>query len=308
MSNTLRPTRLDDLIGQNEIIDNLKISIASVKSRSAVLQHCLFYGGAGLGKTTLARALANELGVSIEIANGAAISQNKDIIPYLMKMERGSLLFIDEIHRMNRKVQEYMLTVIEDFRLDIVIPATKTTQGETVTMNLPKFTLVGATTEMGELVQPFLDRFKLKHYMRPYEASELAELINGNAKKLNVEISEDGMETIAKASRGTPRISNSLLEWVRDYGIAKGIVGLQKSQITEALMMQGIDEQGMTPMDRNYLKALKKLSNGSPIGVNTLCSSLNIDRKTVEQKIEPFLIRNGYISKTPKGRILLKEI
>jgi|TARA_R100001163_G_C5048796_1_gene185784 Holliday junction DNA helicase RuvB len=308
MSNILRPTRLDDLIGQNEIIDNLKISIASVKSRSAVLQHCLFYGGAGLGKTTLARALANELNVSIEIANGAAISQNKDIIPYLMKMQRGSILFIDEIHRMNTKVQEYMLTVIEDFRLDIVVPSTKTTQGETITMELPKFTLLGATTEMGELVQPFLDRFKLKHYMRPYEPSELAELIVGNAKKLNVCISQDGMETIANASRGTPRISNSLLEWVRDYGIAKGISSLNKSEVTEALIMQGIDEKGMTPMDRNYLKALKKLSDGSAVGVNTLCSCLNIDRKTLEQKIEPFLIRNGYIRKTPKGRVLIKGI
>ena len=307
MSNNLRPSKIDDLIGQKDIINNLKISIASVRARSGVLQHCLFYGGAGLGKTTLARALANELDVSIEIANGSSISNNKDILPYLMKMQRGSILFIDEIHRMNRKVQEYMLTVIEDFRLDIVIPATKNSQGETINIDIPKFTLVGATTEMGDLVQPFLDRFKLKHFMRPYEVSDLSQLISINAEKLNVEMSRDAMLTIAKASRGTPRIANNFLEWVRDYKIAHNIGGLQNSHVTQALQMQGIDENGLNPVDRDYLKVFENLPEGTAIGVSTLCSSLNIDRQTIEQKIEPFLIRQGYIAKTSKGRILVKE-
>jgi len=307
MSNQLRPTRIDDLIGQQNIIDNLKVSIASVKARSSVLQHCLFYGGAGLGKTTLARALANELGVKIEIANGSAISNNKDILPYLMKMERGSILFIDEIHRMNRKVQEYMLTVIEDFRLDIVVPATKNSQGETVNIDLPKFTLVGATTEMGDLVQPFLDRFKLKHFMRPYSVADLSELLTLNCKKLNVDMSTDAIKVIAKASRGTPRIANNFLEWVRDYKIAYNINGLQKLQVTQALEMQGIDENGLNPVDRDYLAVLEKLPKGSAVGVNTLCSALNIDRQTIEQKIEPFLIRQGYVAKTSKGRILTRQ-
>jgi Holliday junction DNA helicase RuvB len=304
MTNELRPTRLDDLIGQEDIITNLRVSIASVKARHDVLQHCLFYGGAGLGKTTLARALANELDAKIEIANGSAISTNKDILPYIMKMEKGSILFIDEIHRMNRKVQDYMLTVIEDFRLDIVIPAGKNNQGETISIDIPKFTLVGATTEMGDLVQPFLDRFKLKHFMRPYKTDELAELITGNAKKLKVNIEEDGIKVIAKASRGTPRIANNFLEWVRDYQIAYDVSSLHKPEVARALKMQGIDDNGLNPIDRDYLSVLQKLPNGSAIGVNTLCSALSMDRQTIEQKIEPFLIQRGYIVKTQKGRML----
>ena len=304
MTNELRPTRLDDLIGQEDIITNLRVSIASVKARRDVLQHCLFYGGAGLGKTTLARALANELDTKIEIANGSAISTNKDILPYVMKMEKGSILFIDEIHRMNRKVQEYLLTVIEDFRLDIVIPAGKNSEGETISIDVPHFTLVGATTEMGDLVQPFLDRFKLKHFMRPYETDELAELIAGNAKKLKVNIEEGGIKVIAKASRGTPRIANNFLEWVRDYQIAYDVSGLHKSEVTRALKMQGIDDNGLNPIDRDYLSVLQKLPNGSAIGVSTLCSALSMDRQTIEQKIEPFLIQRGYIVKTQKGRML----
>tara|TARA_R110000765_G_scaffold87136_1_gene167180 strand:+ start:157 stop:1080 length:924 start_codon:yes stop_codon:yes gene_type:complete len=304
MTNELRPTRLDDLIGQEDIITNLRVSIASVKARRDVLQHCLFYGGAGLGKTTLARALANELDAKIEIANGSAISTNKDILPYVMKMEKGSILFIDEIHRMNRKVQEYLLTVIEDFRLDIVIPAGKNSEGETISIDVPKFTLVGATTEMGDLVQPFLDRFKLKHFMRPYKTDELAELITGNAKKLKVNIEEAGIKVIAKASRGTPRIANNFLEWVRDYQIAYDVSCLHKSEVTRALKMQGIDDNGLNPIDRDYLSVLQKLPNGIAIGVNTLCSALSMDRQTIEQKIEPFLIQRGYIVKTQKGRML----
>ena len=304
MTNELRPTRLSDLIGQEDIINNLRVSITSVKARHDVLQHCLFYGGAGLGKTTLARALAKELDTDIEIANGSAISTNKDILPYIMKMNKGSILFIDEIHRMNRKVQEYLLTVIEDFRLDIVIPAGKNSQGETISIDVPHFTLIGATTEMGDLVQPFLDRFKLKHFMRPYSVDDLSEMIIGNAKKLRVNIKEDGVKVIAKASRGTPRIANNFLEWVRDFQIAYDISSLHKTEVTRALKMQGIDDNGLNPIDRDYLNVLKKLPNGSAIGVNTLCSALSIDRQTIEQKIEPFLIQKGYIVKTQKGRML----
>ena len=307
MSNLLRPDNFDNIIGQEEIINNLKISVTSARTRGDVLQHCLFYGNAGLGKTTIARALANELDIDIQIANGASLSTNRDVLPYLMKLKEGSILFIDEIHRVNKKVQEYLLTVIEDFRLDIVIPAGKKDFGETITIDLPKFCLVGATTEMGDLVQPFLDRFKLKHFMRFYSSDELLLMLKGNSSKLKVDVSEAGLNVIAKASRGTPRIANSLLEWVRDYQIANDLQGLEKEQVTTAIKMQGIDENGLNPIDRDYLSVLEKLSKESPVGVNTLCSALSLDKNTIEQKIEPWLIQQGYISKTPKGRILVEK-
>ena len=307
MSNLLRPDNFDNIIGQEEIINNLKISVTSARKRGDVLQHCLFYGNAGLGKTTIARALANELDIDIQIANGASLSTNRDVLPYLMKLKEGSILFIDEIHRVNKKVQEYLLTVIEDFRLDIVIPAGKKDFGETITIDLPKFCLVGATTEMGDLVQPFLDRFKLKHFMRFYSSDELLLMLKGNSSKLKVDISEAGLNVIAKASRGTPRIANSFLEWVRDYQIANDLQSLEKEQVTTAIKMQGIDENGLNPIDRDYLSVLEKLSKESPVGVNTLCSALSLDKNTIEQKIEPWLIQQGYISKTPKGRIIVEK-
>ena len=306
--NSLRPQLFDDLIGQEEIISNLKISVASAKARGDVLSHCLFYGGAGLGKTTLSRALANELGVPIQIANGASLNSNRDVLPYLMKLERGSIFFIDEIHRMSKKVQEYLLTVIEDFRLDIVIPATKGNKGETVSMEIPKFCFVGATTEMGELVQPFLDRFKLKHYMQQYNIEELSSLICGNADKMKVEVSRDGIAAIANVSRGTPRLANNFLEWIRDYKIAKNIGRMEGSSVLEALKLQGIDKEGLTPIDRNYQNYMEKLPNEHPVGVNTLCSALNIDRQTIEKKIEPWLIQKGLVLRTVKGRVLVRNV
>jgi len=305
MTNKLRPEKFNDLIGQEEILNNLKISVKSATVRRDVLSHCLFYGGAGLGKTTMARALANELNVPIEIANGASLTTNKEVLPYLMKMERGSIFFIDEIHRVSKKVQEYMLTVIEDFRLDIVVPASKNSSGETISMDIPKFCFVGATTEMGDLVQPFLDRFKIKHFMRSYSVEELASMLEINANKLNIKINDSAINIIAKVSRGTPRIANNFLEWVRDYQVANELSCLEKEQVTQAISMQGIDEEGLNPSDRMYLEAMENLSKGGAVGVNTLCAALSIDRQTIEQKIEPFLIQKGYISKTPKGRVLI---
>jgi Holliday junction DNA helicase RuvB len=307
MSNKLRPDRFDDLIGQDDIINNLKISVKSALTRGDVLSHCLFYGGAGLGKTTLARALANELDVPIQIANGAALTTTKDVLPYLMKVERGSIFFIDEIHRVNKKVQEYLLTVIEDFRLDIVIPASKNSEGETISIDIPKFCFVGATTEMGDLVQPFLDRFKLKHFILPYSIEELSELISISAKKIKVDISEESIKIISKISRGTPRLANNFLEWLRDYDVANNLQGLSSEQVTQAIKMQGIDENGLNPIDRKYLEFLEKLPKGDAIGVNTLCSALSLDRQTIENKIEPYLIQQGYIGRTPKGRVLMRR-
>ena len=197
------------------------------------------------------------------------------------------------------------MTVIEDFRLDIVIPAGKNSEGETINIDIPKFCFVGATTEMGDLVQPFLDRFKLKHFVRQYSVDELSLLLSMNAAKMNLAISDDALATVARVSRGTPRIANNFLEWLREYSIAYDIQGLQKYQATQALEMQGIDENGLNPIDRRYIEVLKNLPKGSAIGVNTLCSALSVDKQTIEQKIEPYLIQQGYIGRTPKGRVLL---
>ena len=298
--NQLRPSTLTEILGQKEVKEVLSISINSAKQRNTCLAHSLFYGPPGTGKTTLANAIANDMGCSIQIANGANLRSIKNLIPYIMRIEDDSILFIDEIHRMTNIVEEFLYPVMEDFKVDMSMSG-KDMFGETISINVPKFTLIGATTEYGSLSKPLIDRFQHKHTLRLYNKVELQEIININAKKLNLKMSQQACNFVTKVSRGTPRVANAALEWLRDYRIAQGSETLSEGDVETAMGMKGIGSDGMTEMDRKYLKTLK--SSGQPLGIETLSCMTGIDRQTIEGIIEPWLLQNAQIVKTSKGRM-----
>ncbi len=293
--NTLRPTTFGELIGQDKLIDSLSISVLSANKRNEALNHCLFSGPAGLGKTTLSEALANELGTDIQIANGANLRSVKNLLPYLTRATERSVLFIDEIHRMTTLVEEFMYPVMEDFKLNM------TDGEEVISIDLPKFTIVGATTEAGTLAAPLRDRFKLKFTLELYDELSLATLIESNCNKLKIKMSDDAIFSLAKVSRGTPRIANGLLEWVRDYKVAKNLNVVTHGNLLDSLSLRGIDPDGSTENDRKYLNFLRKQK--CPVGVNTIASSININKDTITNVIEPFLLQGNLILKTSKGRV-----
>ena len=301
--NKLRPTRFKDLMGQKDLLESLKISVLSANKRNDSLNHCLFYGQAGLGKTTIAEALANELGVKIQVANGANLRSIKNLIPYIMRAEERSVLFIDEIHRMTTLVEEFLYPIMEDFKLDMSVNTGKNEEGKVISMPLPKFTIVGATTEAGTLPAPLRDRFKLKFNLKLYKGEVIQSIIKGNAKKLNINITEEASKKLSGACRGTPRIANGLLEWVRDYAIAKSLPAVTGDDLMDCLRMKKIGLDGSTEVDRKYLNFLKK--QDKPVGVSTISASTNIDRDTIENVVEPFLLYTQKILKTPKGRVAL---
>ena len=298
---SFRPTKFSELIGQKELIEALSISVKSAKIRQDALGHVLFAGPPGLGKTTLSTALANELGVDIKIANGATFRSPKTIIPYLLELKENSILFIDEIHRMTKIAEEFLYPVMEDFKLDITIEKGK--ENKVVSMPLPKFTMVGATTEAGSLSAPLRDRFKLRFELELYDVETLSTLIDVNCQKLNVTMKDSVVSRLAGASRGTPRIANSLLEWVRDYKVAHDLQSVSAETLESALAMRGIGMDGTTKQDRAYLEFLYQ--QDKPVGLRTIASAINIEVETVENMIEPFLIRKGLIAKTSGGRIVL---
>ena len=300
--NQLRPNKLSDILGQKQIVEVLNISIKSAKSRSDCLAHTLFYGPPGTGKTTLANAIANEMGCSLQIANGANLRSIKNLLPYVMRVEDHSILFIDEIHRMTSIVEEFLYPVMEDFKVDMSMSG-KEIFGETISIDIPRFTLMGATTEYGSLSKPLIDRFQHKHTLKLYNKVELQEIVNINSKKLNLKMSDEASIFVTKVSRGTPRIANAALEWLRDYRIAQGSETLSESDVETAMGMRGIDSDGMTEMDRKYLKTLK--TSGQPLGIETLSCMTGIDRQTIEGIIEPWLLQNSKIIKTSKGRVCL---
>ena len=298
--NILRPTSLDNILGQASVLDALRISVDSAKKRNTCLGHMLFYGSAGTGKTTLANAVSNEMGCSLQTANGANLRGIKPLVAYLMKIEKNSMLFIDEIHRMTPTVEEFLYPVMEDFRIDMAVSEEKT-----ISMPIPNFTLVGATTEIGLLTKPFIDRFKNKHILKLYSNEDLQTIAKANMVKLEINLSESALDFLAKLCKGTPRILNSTLEWLRDYKISKSLNQLSVEDVTEAMKIRGINADGLTDVDRQYLRALQ--NSDIPLGVSTISATIGVDRATIEDTIEPYLLQNNMIMKTPRGRILNRD-
>jgi len=294
MASQVRPTSFDEIIGQGGVIDRLKICVAGCKDDNGVLPHVLIDGPPGLGKTTIASAIANELNVNLYTANAANIRSIKNILPYLNGIAPRSILFIDEIHRLSKIIEEFLYPVMEDFVINMTV------DGNMETIDLPLFTIVGATTSGGSLSQPFYDRFQIKEHLCFYTDDELAKLAGLNAKKLGLIVSEDNLIEIAKRSKGTPRILNGRLQWY------KNCIAYYKDKsmtVDEIFNSQGIDSHGMDAYDRLYLDALKK-SRGTPLGLKSLSSLTGIAIETIENSIEPYLVRRGFVVRTQKGRII----
>ena len=298
--NSIRPKTLDEYIGQETVKENLKIFIEAAKQRGESLDHVLLYGPPGLGKTTLSQIIANELGVSFRITSGPAIEKPGDLASILTNLNSGDVLFIDEIHRLSRNVEEILYPAMEDFALDII-----TGKGQMATsyhLPLPHFTLVGATTRAGQLTAPLRDRFGVVLRLELYTTQELAAIITRSAGILGINIGEDGAIEIASRSRGTPRIANRLLKRVRDFAqiMSNGIITKQTAQI--ALERLGIDEIGLDSNDRRMLEAMIKYYKGGPVGLETLAAAIGEESVTIEDVCEPYLMQIGFINRTPRGR------
>ena len=298
--NILRPKKFDDILGQASVLNALQISVDSAKKRNTCLGHMLFYGPAGTGKTTLANAISNEMGCSLQTANGANLRSIKPVVAYLMQIKKNSILFIDEIHRMTKVVEELLYPVMEDFKIDMAVSEKKT-----ISVSVPSFTLIGATTQIGLLAKPFIDRFKNKHTLKLYSDKDLRAIAEANVSKLEISLSDDAMSLVAKISKGTPRIVNSTLEWLRDYKVAKNLGQLSLEDVKEAMKIRGVNTSGLTDVDRQYLRALN--NSDIPLGVGTISATTGIDKVTIEDTIEPWLLQNDIIKKTPRGRILNRK-
>ena len=298
----LRPKNLLEFIGQIESKDNLTTFIRSASKRQEAMDHALLVGPPGLGKTTLAQIIANELGVGFRSTSGPVISKSGDLAAILTNLNERDILFIDEIHRLNSVVEEVLYPAMEDFQLDLIIG--EGPSARSVRIDLPNFTLVGATTRSGLLTTPLRDRFGIHLRMQFYTIAELEEILIKASKKLSIDLMKDGASEIAKRSRGTPRIAGRLLRRVRDFVLVRGKTGIDKSEADNALSKLKIDENGLDAIDRNYLRILAEKYNGGPVGVETIAASLADQRDVVEEVIEPFLIQKNLVDRTPRGRVL----
>ncbi|GHT38510.1 Holliday junction ATP-dependent DNA helicase RuvB [Planctomycetales bacterium] len=298
----LRPQRLREMIGQKNVFARLQISIQAAKKRKEPLGHILFDGPPGLGKTTFAVCIPNELGVPMQISNGAILKAPKDVIPYLTNAEEGSVLFIDEIHRMQKTVEEFLYTAMEDFRIDVILG--EGVSAKTMSLPIKPFTLIGATTRTGLISAPLRDRFQIREHLDFYAVEELAHIVRRNAGKLNVGIDEDACNEIAMRSRGTPRLANSRLRWIRDFADAKANGKITYAVVIDALEMQGIDKLGLDLQDRRVLETILRVFGGGPVGIESVAHTLNLAADTLSDEVEPFLLRSELLIRTPKGRCL----
>ena len=299
---TLRPQTLDQYIGQAKAKENLKIYIEAAKGRGESLDHVLFFGPPGLGKTTLAGIIANEMGTHMKVTSGPAIAKPGEMAAILSNLQEGDILFVDEIHRLNRQVEEVLYPAMEDYAIDIMIG--KGSSARSIRLDLPKFTLVGATTRAGLLSAPLRDRFGVIHHLEFYTVDELKTIIMKSAVKLDVEIDEEGAFELARRSRGTPRLANRLLKRVRDFAEVKYDGKISKEVAAFALDLLEVDKLGLDQNDRNILMTMIEKFQGGPVGLDTLAAAIGEDAGTIEDVYEPYLVKNGFIVRTPKGRMV----
>ena len=298
---SLRPRRIDEMVGQRDVIERLRIAIDAAQKRGEPLGHILFDGPPGLGKTTFATVIPAEMKTTVQMANGAGLKAPKDLIPYLTNLSDGSVLFIDEIHRVPKAVEEYLYTAMEDYRIDVVLG--EGVSARTLNLQLRPFTLIGATTRAGMLSAPLRDRFQIREHLGWYTDIELCEIVRRNAIKLKLPVDDPSAEVIAGRSRSTPRLANNRLLWVRDYAQSKANGNVTAAITTSALDMIGIDTLGLDKQDRGYLDTLMRIFAGGPTGLEAIAHTMNVSGDTLEDEVEPFLLRSELIVRTRRGRI-----
>ncbi len=301
----LRPRRFDEFVGQKAVLDNLKIAVAAARERGEPLDHLLLYSPPGLGKTTLAHVVANELEVHITATSGPALERPGDLMGLLTNLAEGDILFIDEIHRLPRVVEEFLYPALEEFKIDFVLD--KGPEARTVKFNLKRFTLIGATTRVGLLTTPLRDRFGLFHHLEFYPPADLERVLHRSAKILAVPLTGGGAKAVARRARGTPRVANRLLRRVRDYAQVKGRDEVDEEAAAEALELLGIDAEGLDALDRRVLEVIIETYDGGPVGLKALAATLNEEEDTLADVVEPFLLKIGFLGRTQRGRVATRR-